>query len=280
MNIGAKLRKIRLEKHMTQSEVAADKITRNMLSAIESDKASPSLDTLVYICDRLQIPVSYVLSDELDVSEYQRQKAIFKIRNLFADKHYSDCISLIEKLQIVDDEIAYILTCSHFELGVICAKNGSFVSAEKHLMLADKYSKETIYDTTLIKCKIPLYVSYVKNVNAPLLDFDKDSFYTQIANASDFEFYKYICNDLEYNYTNVLFKKHIEAKIKIKERRYYDAVKLLLEICEIKGAYEYNSYLMYCVYTDLTTCYRQVVDFENAFKYSEKRISMIEGFNS
>ena len=57
MKIGEKIREARIERGLTQSEVAADKITRNMLSAIESGKASPSLDTLLHISSRLDIPV-------------------------------------------------------------------------------------------------------------------------------------------------------------------------------------------------------------------------------
>ena len=43
MNVGEKIRKLRLEKMMTQSELSGDQVTRNMLSLIEKDKAVPSL---------------------------------------------------------------------------------------------------------------------------------------------------------------------------------------------------------------------------------------------
>ena len=47
MNIGKKIKKLRTSKLMTQSELAGSEITRNMLSRIENDAASPSLEPFV-----------------------------------------------------------------------------------------------------------------------------------------------------------------------------------------------------------------------------------------
>ena len=280
MTIGEKIRTARCEKGMTQSDVAADKITRNMLSAIESDKALPSLDTLLHISSRLQLPVAYLLSGDTDPSLYKKNELIDDIRKAFAGKQYEDAIRLLGEIATLDDELSYIFAYSAFELGAAMARYGSFLRAEKYLSLAEEYSSKTIYDTSLIKCKIPLYMSFIKNVNSPLLDFDRDAFRRAMTDAVDYEFFKYVCNDLEYNYENKWFKKHVAAKIKIKERKYYEAISLLSEIADARASFEYNAYLLYCVYSDLDNCYKQVFDFENAYKYAEKRISMLEGFNS
>ena len=280
MNIGEKIRLSRLDKNMTQAQVAGDKITRNMLSAIESGKASPSLDTLFYIADRLDLKISYLLSEDISESLYKKANLMPEIKKAYINKKYEYCISLVEQIRDIDDELAYILAFSNFELGVSAAMKGSFLTAEKLLSLAFEYSTKTVYDTTKIEYKIPLYMSFVKNVNAPLLDFDKDSFFKVMSEDSDFEFYKYVSNDWDYPYTNPLFRKHALAKSKIKERKYYDAIELLREIEEEKTAYNYNAYLMYSVYSDLDSCYKQVFDFENAYKYVGKRLSMLEGFNS
>ena len=64
MNVGEKIRKLRLEKMMTQSELSGDQVTRNMLSLIEKDKAVPSLQTLNYIASRLNISPAFLLADE------------------------------------------------------------------------------------------------------------------------------------------------------------------------------------------------------------------------
>ena len=41
--IGEKIKALRISKRMTQSELAGDQITRNMLSLIENGSALPSL---------------------------------------------------------------------------------------------------------------------------------------------------------------------------------------------------------------------------------------------
>ena len=280
MTLGEKIKKARLEKGLTQSEVSEDKITRNMLSAIESNKSIPSIDTLLHISDRLELPIAYFLSDDFDISVYRKKQFIEQIKLAFSNKSYFTCVSLIEEIDCYDDELAYILACSYFELGVSAAKLGSFITAEKYLANSRKYCDLTIYDTGSIECKIPLYESFVKNVNAPLLDFDNARFALDMAKIVDYEFYKYICNDAEYSYTNKLFERHLFARTKIKERKYYEAINILLEIADSKSSFEYNAYFMYSVYGDLDNCYKQICDFENAYKYSGKRISMLEGFNS
>ena len=280
MNIGEKIRSARLDNNMTQAQVAGDKITRNMLSAIESGKASPSLDTLYYIANKLDLKISYLLSEEIDELAYRKNKLMPEIRKAYANKNYAYCISLIEDVDGMDDELSYIHAYCNFELGIIAAMKGSFLTAEKQFTSALEFASKTIYDTKNIEYRTPLYMSFVKNVNAPLLDFDKELFFKEMSENSDLEFYKYILNDLEYSYTNPLFKKHALAKIKIKERKYYDAIKLLREIEDEKSSYDYNAYLVYSVYGDLDNCYKQIMDFESAYKYVGKRLSMLEGFNS
>lgn len=280
MTLGNKIRVARLKEGITQKELAENKITRNMLSSIESDKALPSLDTLLHIAKRLNTPIGYLLSEEEDMSFYKKQELIDSIRTLFKERRYSECIELVEEIGSLDDELTYILVYSNFELGVASAKSGAFLSAEKHLSSAIDYSSRTIYDTKIIECRVPLYMSFVKNVNFPLLDFDRELFIKDMVDAVDLEFFNYLSLNQDYEYKNPLFAKHVEAKNKIKERRYLDAIELLTEIIDEKASYEYNSYLMYCVYGDLDNCYKQIRDFENAYKYSGKRISMLEGFNS
>ena len=54
MTLGQKLKQTRLARGMTQSQVVGDRITRNMLSQIENDLASPSVGTLEYLARRLR----------------------------------------------------------------------------------------------------------------------------------------------------------------------------------------------------------------------------------
>ena len=95
MNIGEKIRSARLDMHMTQAQVAGDKITRNMLSAIESGKASPSLETLYHIANILDLKISYLLSEDIDESTYKKTKLMPEIKKAYVNGNYLYCISHI-----------------------------------------------------------------------------------------------------------------------------------------------------------------------------------------
>lgn len=64
--LGEKLRQSRVSKGITQKSLAGDMITRNMLSLIEHGSASPSLSTLMYLSEKLEIPAGFFFaqSDE------------------------------------------------------------------------------------------------------------------------------------------------------------------------------------------------------------------------
>ncbi|MGI5898680.1 MAG: helix-turn-helix domain-containing protein [Christensenellales bacterium] len=64
MNIGGKIRELRLHRKMTQSEVVEGYMTRNMLSKIENGSATPSIRTLEHIAQALEVPMGYFVSDE------------------------------------------------------------------------------------------------------------------------------------------------------------------------------------------------------------------------
>ena len=47
-----------------------------------------------------------------------------------------------------------------------------------------------------------------------------------------------------------------------------------------KSKKNYNAYLVLNLYTDIEYCYKQIADFENAYKYSTKRMTLMEQFDS
>ena len=280
MNIGEKIKKARTDRKMTQSELAGDKITRNMLSAIERGKATPSIDTIGFLADRLRIPVEYFISPHEDLSFYVKKEFLPDIKSAFVNKQYKDCIELISGISAIDDELYYILAACNFEIGISAAQYGSFSTATSAFEKALEYSDKTIYDTSRFKTVISLYQSVTKNINAPLLELDIERYESGVRNILDYDFYKYVLGDTGFTYYNQNYKMHLYAKSKIKERKYTEAIEILREIESNKNAYQYNVYLMLGVYADLDYCYKQICDFENAYRYSTKRITLIENLNS
>ena len=54
--LGIRIKEARIAKKMTQSQVVGDFITRNMLSQIENGIAMPSINTLEYLAEVLDLP--------------------------------------------------------------------------------------------------------------------------------------------------------------------------------------------------------------------------------
>ena len=69
MTLGEKLRQARLEAGLSQKALCGDRITRNMLSLIESGSARPSMDTLVYLSQRLGKSVGYFLGQDAPLDQ-------------------------------------------------------------------------------------------------------------------------------------------------------------------------------------------------------------------
>lgn len=280
MTLGEKIKQARIARGLTQSELCEGGITRNMLSRIENGMALPSLDSLEFIAKKLDIPTGYLLSDEYDAQLYIFHKEMNQIRIIFGEKRYKDCITRLRSIYHENDEVCYILAYSHFNVGLEYFSGGSMQRASQSLALAIEYSKKTVYDTIRIEAASMLYRAVCDNVSLPLLNFDRDVYLSLVLEASDFEFFKYLTQDHEYTFKNERYNDHMKAKKLIKERKYEDAAKILSEIEETRRNYSPNAYLMLSVYADLEICYKNLLDFERAYKYSSKRISLLEGFSS
>lgn len=279
MNIGKKIREARTRLGMTQHKLCEDKITRNMLSAIENGRAMPSLDTLIYISDRLNTPIAYFLDENADLAAFSKIISIDKIKLAYKESRYPDCIKLISDLDSYDDELTLMLAFSYFEVGKESLLRGTLLTAHKQLKLSEKYCSMTIYDTSRITAVLPIYLAVARNIQSPLLELDVKDIDTS-AFVDSYEFYKYISLDTEYSYTNPLFARHMLAKQHLRAREYSTALGILLELENSKNRQNYNAYAYFSIYTDIETCYRQLADFENAYRYSNKRMSMIEGFKT
>ena len=279
MTIGQKIKEARLKQRLTQTDLCSGYITRNMLSAIENDKATPSIDTLRGISIALGLPLAYFLSEENDLPFFLKKERMPAIKRALETRNYNACVSLITKLEVLDDELNYILALCFFELGTQLTKNGSLESAEKYLSLCLDYCPKTMYDTKRFEAIAPLYLAIAKNVSSPLLEFDDKGYVEEFGKSMEYEFYKYLIQDFDFEYTHYQLKTHVKAKALIRERHYQEAVDLLLEIDDSKQSFEYNSYIIFSVYADLELCYKQLYQFENAYRYSAKRLSLMEGFN-
>lgn len=113
MELGEKLRLARQEAGLSQRALCGDRITRNMLSQIEHGTARPSMQTLQYLAERLQKPVSFFLG-ETAVTE--NQMAMARARAAYARGGFREALLALEDYRGPDESLDW----EYGLLGFLC----------------------------------------------------------------------------------------------------------------------------------------------------------------
>ena len=109
MKLGEKIRSARLNAGMTQADLAGDFITRNMLSQIENGLAMPSLQTALYIADRLGVDAGILFSERDNKEAYFLTRKLPILKASFEAGEYDKCIELCSEESENCDEACFIL---------------------------------------------------------------------------------------------------------------------------------------------------------------------------
>lgn len=144
-SIGEKIRRLRKEKNLTQSELAGTKITRNMLSQIESGSASPSVSTILYLAQRLEMPAGYFLSSDEDEAFYIKHQVFDRLKKHFCDKQYAACLRIAGQIEQPDDELYLMLSTCCFHLGKDEYRKGRLKKARELMMQCQSYAAQSMY---------------------------------------------------------------------------------------------------------------------------------------
>jgi transcriptional regulator with XRE-family HTH domain len=278
--LGEKIRKMRKMRQMTQEKLSGSKITRNMLSQIENGIATPSIETLEYIANTLEVPIEYLVSSEDNLAEYIKKEKISDIYRAYSSGNYRSCVDKIKALRFFDNELNFILASSYAALGKEAMEKGALKTAISYLESAVEHSSLTQLDTTHIEAKIAIYISIAKNIQSPLLEFDTQKYTASLLDSVDFEFYKYIIQDASYTFVTPTYALHIEGKKHLKEGNYKEALSALLNAAEFSKKDNYNAFVIFSIYTDIEYCYKQLYNFEKAYLYSTKRMTLLDNFKS
>ena len=63
MSIGARIKQLRKDRKLTQTDLTEGFLTKGLLSLIENDKSAPSMETLEHIASKLSVSMSYLTQD-------------------------------------------------------------------------------------------------------------------------------------------------------------------------------------------------------------------------
>ena len=143
MDLGQRLKQARLEAGLSQRQLCGDVITRNMLSQIENGSAKPSMDTLRYLSQQLNKPVSFFLEETVPSSN---QDLILEARQCFTKGLWDETLTVLHRFSLPDPvfepEFYLMQSLCHTALAGIDPQK-----ADSHLTAAQSAAARTPYDT-------------------------------------------------------------------------------------------------------------------------------------
>ncbi len=280
MNIGEKIKNLRSSKLMTQKELAGDVITRNMLSQIENGAALPSLQSLIYLANRLGVQPGYLLT-EGDTNEmyYRKYTNYANIISSFKSGEWEICRDLCISCLAdgSDNEITYMLANAAYHIGIACFSRGELKKSAKMLEEALEYSLMTVFDTGCILSCIRAHGELMAHISPSLAIDIPDASTNFICSCDICKFSEILfcekSNVKGEKWDNIEYFHALTAFSLIKNENYAAAIGLLSQI------YDDNSLpkpILYMILDSLEKCCKETEDFKGAYEFSQAKIQLFE----
>ena len=288
LTTGEKIKKLRTDKMMTQSELVGDQITRNMLSRIESDEANPSLSTLLYLAKRLNVPAGYLIADEDEDDVYSKAFVIRDIKRAYVSKNYRVCRQMCKDATFGDDELILIAAEATLAIAVEEFDKGCLYNALDYFDEAISYDGQSAYSTSHIKAAACMYMRYMRrfspNLSSSVVDDDLIEHFCAMNNR--FCRYIYALEGVESSHTTFArsyieggerdesTSLHLSAKIDMLNGNYRHAQTKLASV--LYNQHETCRPLICAVMYDLEACCKAMGDFKGAYEYSCARVDLLQ----
>lgn len=286
MKIGEKIKMLRTSKLMTQSELAGNEITRNMLSRIENGAAQPSLDTLRYIASKLNVSPGFLLAEAGDEMIYLKHNEINGIKTAYLTGDYRICRDMcLNSVVPDDDEIKLILAECTLEIAIEEFFAGNLRQACEFFDLAIEACAGTVYNTSHVFAISAMYFKYMRKISATLSSNAIDETEVPVWSALNDAFCLYAgaflsLDDSEDSKIDLalregtLYALHIDAIKFMKNGNYAEAYDCLHKI--LVSDETIPEPMMYYIFCDLEICCKEVEDFKGAYEYSLNKMELLQ----
>ncbi|WP_312353714.1 helix-turn-helix domain-containing protein [Aminipila sp.] len=158
IELGKRIKEARIAKKMTQSELVGDFITRNMLSQIENGSATPSIKTLTYLCEVLEVPLNELMLNPTEGA----------LSQLVAAKRYlsnGDDREIIEMEECyppeLSDEFFALLSYAYRNLSKKMLESDHYLEAAHFAQKSIEYAGKGIYANDMIKSESILLLKQI-----------------------------------------------------------------------------------------------------------------------
>ncbi|MBR4872879.1 MAG: helix-turn-helix transcriptional regulator [Clostridia bacterium] len=288
MNIGEKIKTLRTQRQMTQAELAGESVSRNMVSLIENGRATPSIQTLESIAQKLRVTTAYLTADEREQTILSKSEMLADVRLAFSGKNYRICADLCRTLYgrglEPDHEIDLAMAESLME-------NAKEAFGEDRVRLccalldeAVFYAERTMYYTDHIVSAAWLFFEYLSLLSPTLASENIPSDFQPSAAAERDVFCRYmgamIAGEETLSHRSEdpafapLLAEHLRARRLMREGDYEQASAGLSEI--LRSPDLLPGVVMYHVFGDMEECCRRSGNRKNETNYREAKLSVAQ----
>lgn len=284
--LGKKIKNLRLERKMTQTELAGETITRNMLSQIENGVAQPSVSTIIDLAKKLDTPVEYFFSENGDLDDFKKLGALTRIKKYYAAGDFAKCISRLDALDVSDDETEFLYAKAYFARGTKAYREGMLRSAVTFLEAAIEHGERSVYVDEELGSMAKQYlrvIEFVSTKDAPF--FDEEAFGDRCERYRDDILYirsiagkedeNALCVGSSLYAEHLALRKTFDFSDRERMSESVEALKALLARCE--GAQD--AVLRYYIYCDLEKLASDCGDYKCAYECSSERLILAEKMN-
>ena len=285
-NLGRKIKEQRKNKKLTQQALCGSDLNRSMLSQIENGLARPSVDTLLFLCKKLEIPLSYLMCEsKKEEAQYKRMQTIEEIRSLYGGGQYRKCTVLCRTEIEGDVEIAYILSQCEIMLAGACLKRAALTSAVRHITAAEIAVQDASYGREEIRSQCSFFymlMDAIENQKIPEMDVILKS----VSSAdTSFTLYLSLLSHTEYSPNSVsaslaaqlqeeVYRSYLLARIHIEKEDYANAYQLLRSV----GLHSPGFFTEFFALRDMEYCCQKIENYKEAYDLAKKRLSLAERY--
>lgn len=249
---------------MTQKDLAGDEITRNMLSRIENGAAYPSIGSLLYLSERLEVSPAYFF----DESEKTQSEIESMLCSYYNEGEYEKCITAGSALPA--SESGNILAQCYLNIAVSDFMKMKYKSARESLLLAKEQCEsaaditDTVYN--IVMCLLKLHdvafdmgVDEVSSETLPSYEAMASNFYMFLLSNADS-----LVNEDELS-KNSLYGLHISARAEIAAGNFGNAVDIL-KIATKRVSAKTPPALAFMIYDDLESAALKTDNYKEAYE--------------
>ncbi len=286
--LGRRIRERRKKLGITQAQLCGEYMTRNMLSRIETGDASPSLDTLLFIAQKLKMPPSYFLCrDTKEEAEYTKTVRIKDARRLLGTGQFKKCIDVCSELPSDDDEVSFIIVNAEIMMSLNDLDRGNLSDAKAHLENAQTALHQTVYMYSEMQSQIRVISLLIRSLmsgtpvsakdlpDIPPVFFSRDRYFYVTA-LGLFDKDSLYPTPEGFISEKSVYKEHLTAKSLMEKGQYSDA-RIILEKIFNEAP---DSYCQYFALLDLEECCRLSDDYKGAYTHAEVRMRLHDKYNN